>query len=86
MTALGVDLQAYLAEQCNGGGLTSLTVLAPANDPFRCDTLDKRAAGEWLAEHVAGLLQPTIHLRGLHYALLGQPKPDGRPYANTDTD
>ena len=27
-----------------------------------------------------------IHLRGLHYMMIGQPKPDGTPYANTDDD
>ncbi len=27
-----------------------------------------------------------IHLRGLHYALLGRPKPNGLPYTNTDAD
>ena len=81
-----MNLQAYLEAECNGSGLTALTVLAPGNDPFRCDTPDKRAAGEWLAEHVAGLSQPTIHLRGLHYALLGQTKPNGKPYTNTEAD
>src|SRR5215207_5177478 len=81
-----MNLQAYLEAECNGGGLKSLTVLAPANDPFRCDTPDKRAAGAWLAEHVVGVSQPTIHLRGLHYALLGQTKPNGKRYANVDDD
>ena len=25
-------------------------------------------------------------LRGLHYILIGQPKPNGQPYTNTETD
>jgi hypothetical protein len=27
-----------------------------------------------------------VHLRGLHYRLIDRPKPDGRPYTNTDAD
>jgi hypothetical protein len=69
-----------------GGSLKDLTVLAPQRDPFRLDTPANHRLGEWLAEAIGtlGLTGRRIHLRGLHYALLGHPKPDGSPYANDD--
>ena len=33
-----------------------------------------------------GLGSRPIHLRGLHYMVIGQPKPDRTPYTNTDAD
>jgi len=33
-----------------------------------------------------GLGDRKIHLRGLHYMVIGMPKPDGTPYTNTDAD
>jgi hypothetical protein len=67
----------------------ALTVLAPANDPFRVDTPFRRRDGEWLAMHAArlGLGNRKIHLRGLHYMLVAAGdvvKPDGQPYTNID--
>ncbi|MBN1631744.1 MAG: hypothetical protein JW990_18470 [Thermoleophilia bacterium] len=75
------------AAQC-GSSLGALTVLAPQNDPFRVDTPARHRDGRWLAETARelGLGERTIHLRGLHYMLIGRPKPDGTPYANTDAD
>lgn len=70
-----------------GGSLASLTVLATQNDPFRVDTPAGHRDGQWLAEKLAELkLSGPRHLRGLHYALIGQPKPNGLPYTNTDED
>jgi len=68
--------------------LTDLTVLATKNDPFRVDTGARHRDGEWLATTAAdlGLGTRRIHLRGLHYMVLGRPKPDGSPYTNTDKD
>ena len=68
--------------------LSDLTVLAPQNDPFRVDTPARHRDGRWLAETARelGLGERTIHLRGLHYMLIGRPKPDGTPYTNTDAD
>jgi hypothetical protein len=65
-----------------------MTVLAPQNDPFRVDTPARHRDAEWLAVHVRelGLGDRRIHLRGLHYALLDVPKPNGVPYANRDED
>lgn len=68
--------------------LKDLTVLAPQNDPFRIDTPAGHRDGAWLAMHVEalGLTGRTLHLRGFHYALIGRPKPNGEPYANSDAD
>lgn len=79
-------LQDTATEQ--GCGLKDLTVLAAQNDPFRLDTPARHRDGEWLAITAAelGLGDRKIHLRGLHYMVLGRPKPDGTPYSNTDPD
>jgi hypothetical protein len=71
-----------------GGGLATYTVLDVKNDPFRIDTRASHRDGQWLASimKALGLGNRKIHLRGLHYAVLGQPKPDGTPYANTAKD
>jgi hypothetical protein len=69
-------------------GLKDFTVLAPQNDPFRLDTTANHRDGAWLAmtARELGLGNRKIHLRGLHYMVIGRPKPDGTPYTNTDTD
>jgi hypothetical protein len=84
--ALRAALEQAIAEE--GCALKDLTVLAPQNDPFRCDTPAGHRDGRWLAEMVEVKLADgrVIHLRGFHYALLGEVKPDGKPYANTDAD
>lgn len=70
-----------------GGPMKSLTVLAPQNDPFRVDTPAGHRDGVWLANTLDGLgITGQRHLRGLHYILIGQPKPNGDIYTNTDTD
>ena len=70
-----------------GGSLKSLTVLAPQNDPFRVDTDAGHRDGAWLANTLDRLgVTGQRHLRGLHYILIGQPKPNGEPYTNTDKD
>lgn len=64
-----------------------LTVLANQNDPFRIDTAASHRDGEWLAEQLNEKLgDRKFHIRGLHYALIGETKPDGTPYTNTDKD
>jgi hypothetical protein len=79
-------LEAAMAE--HGCTMNDLTVLEKSNDPFRVDTPAGRRDGGWLATLVSelNLDDRTIHLRGLHYAALGRPKPDGTPYANTEKD
>jgi hypothetical protein len=81
---LRAALDAVVAEQ--GCSLKDLTVLASKNDPFRIDTPARHRDGQWLAETAAelGLGNRKIHLRGLHYMVLGRPKPDGAPYLNDD--
>jgi hypothetical protein len=68
--------------------LSALTVLAKQNDPFRFDTPAGHRDGEWLAitAEALGLGRRTIHLRGLHYMIIGQTKPGGSPYTNTHRD
>jgi hypothetical protein len=68
--------------------MKSLTVLAEQNDPYRLDTPAHHRAGEWLAmtAQELGLGSRPIHLRGLHYMVIGRPKPDGTTYTNTADD
>lgn len=72
----------------NGLSMKDLTVLAPQNDPFRVDTPARHRDGEWLAitARELGLGSRKIHLRGLHYMVIGRPKPDRTPYTNTEAD
>lgn len=85
-SALRQALEAEMA--VSGATMGDLTVLAPQNDPFRVDTPARHRDGAWLANAVEelGLSGRVLHLRGLHYAVLGWPKPDGTPYTNTDSD
>ena len=68
--------------------MKDLTVLAPQNDPFRIDRSAAHRDGAWLAmtARELGLGNRRIHLRGLHYMVLGRTKPDGKPYTNTEAD
>lgn len=89
MTEVG-PLRRLLEETAAAEGvpMKALTVLAAQNDPFRVDTPAGHRDGEWLAmtARELGLGNRKIHLRGLHYMLLGRPKPNGAAYANTDAD
>lgn len=71
-----------------GIAMKDLTVLSEKVDPFRLDTPKNHELGRWLAEALDafGLTRRVIHIRGIHYAILGHPKPDGRPYTNTFAD
>jgi hypothetical protein len=86
VSPLRAALDKVIADQ--GCSLKDLTVLAPQNDPFRVDTPARHRDGEWLAitARDLGLGDRKIHLRGLHYMVIGRPKPDGTPYRNTDDD
>src|SRR5262245_53307201 len=70
----------------HGVPLKDLTVLSPQSDPFRLDTPANHRLGEWLATtaQTLGLGNRKIHNRGLHYMILGQPKPDGTTYVSDD--
>jgi hypothetical protein len=69
-----------------GGSLKSYTVLSPQTDPYRLDTPANHEVGKWFADQMArlNLLGRRLHLRGIHYALLGSTTmPQGQLYTNT---
>ena len=92
MSEIG-KLGSLIRELKNGHkvSLNDLTVLSPQNDPYRVDTPAGHRDAKWF---VAKLNQAighhgTIHLRGLHYAIVARgdvKKPHGKPYRNTDED
>ena len=87
--ACGPLRRAMTAAAAEAGVPTNtLTVLAPANDPFRCDIESRHRDGQWVAAtlQALGVGDRKVHGRGLHYMLIGQPKPDGTPYRNTEDD
>ncbi len=81
-------LRAVLEEAIESDGLRlgDLTVLTTRHDPFRVDTPAGHRDGEWLAGHSEKLGDRHIHLRGLHYMLIGETKPNGETYTNTEAD
>jgi hypothetical protein len=85
-SALTSALRPYLD---GGHDLDELTVLTEANDPFRQDTEAGHRDGAWLRDSMTRLGVEVgeegrkVHMRGLHYMLIGQPVPDGTPYQNT---
>lgn len=65
--------------------LDEVTVLAKDNDPFRTDVPAKWRDARWFAEQVDELFPGRrVHLRGLHYAVLGRARPDGPIYVSDD--
>jgi hypothetical protein len=81
-------LRQALDEAMNETGMSmqDLTVMSAQADPFRLDTPAHHRDGKWLADAMAtqGLGDRKIHNRGLHYAILGQPKPDGSMYVSDE--
>lgn len=81
-------LRQHLDAERTARGLTmgDLTVLSSGRDPFRLDTPANHRDAGWLADQVAEMLDTyrTIHLRGLHYTLLGRIRPCGSVYVNDD--
>jgi len=67
-----------------GCSMKDLTVMSDQADPFRLDTTAHHRDAKWLADTMAtlGLCTRRIHNRGLHYAALGQAKPDGSTYVS----
>lgn len=82
----------YRAANGKRYSLGDFTVLSTKNDPYRLDTPAGHRDGKWLRDmidrlrpgHIDGGGQ--VHLRGLHYMLLGEHKPDGSVYINTDAN
>jgi hypothetical protein len=73
--------------ESTGLPMQDATVLAAQNDPFRVDTAAGHRDAAWLADNFVQLdVTGQIHIRGLHYILLGRPKPNGLPYSSTDAD
>ncbi len=67
--------------------LGPIAVLSSQRDPFRVDTPANHRDAQWLAEQVTERLgYRTVHLRGLHYVLLGSIKPDGSQYVNNEAN
>jgi hypothetical protein len=69
-----------------GRTLSDLTALSNQNDPYRLDTRANHVVGRWFAEQMERLrlLERKLHLRGIHYALLGTTAmPSGEPYQNS---
>jgi hypothetical protein len=67
--------------------LSSLIVLAGANDPFYAGLPSRLAAAKWFAKHWHRLhIRHGLHLRGIHYIFVSQKKPlkmwNGEPYEN----
>jgi hypothetical protein len=69
-----------------GTSMKNLTVMSEQTDPFRLDTPGHHRDAKWLADTMTtlGLGARRIHNRGLHYAVLGQVKPDGSTYVSDD--
>ncbi len=75
------------AATASGLPMKDLTVLSACRDPYRLDTPAGHAKGRWLAEAYREVNPEgrRLHLRGLHYLLVGRVTlPDGRPYVNDD--
>jgi hypothetical protein len=69
-----------------GCSLNDLTALSTQTDPYRLDTPANHVVGKWFGEEMRrlNLLGRKLHLRGIHYALLGSSvMPTGEPYTNT---
>jgi len=83
MTTQQDQLKAIANER--GCSLKSLTVLAPQNDPFRIGTPYQFRQAEWFAAVLENARSPEIHLREIHYSLVGSGTGefyDGEPYFN----
>ena len=68
-----------------GVSLLALTVLDVKRDPYRLGRPDHHAAAQWFADRLAeeGISPANpLHLRGIHYRLIGTHKPDGTIYVN----
>jgi hypothetical protein len=89
------------AAETNGKPLKDFTVLSASRDPYRLDTPANHRLGKWLADAYHEVHHSEnarrIHLRGLHYKLVGRVMvpagifrdDDGKPlgehlYTNTD--
>jgi hypothetical protein len=70
-----------------GRPVSTLIVLAGANDPFYAGLPSRLEAAKWFAKHWRRLqIRPGLHLRGVHYIFVSQNRPikmwNGEPYEN----
>lgn len=75
------------AASTSGCSLGDLTVLSASRDAYRLDTPAGHAKGQWLADAYREVNPEgrRLHLRGLHYRLVGRVNlPNGKPYINDD--
>lgn len=75
------------ARKLSGLPMKSLTVLSVSRDPYRLDTPAGHSKGKWLADAYREVNPDgrRLHLRGLHYRLVGRVNlPNGKPYQNDD--
>ena len=75
------------ATETTGRPMKDFTVLSSARDPYRLDTPAGHERGKWLADAYREVCPDggVIHLRGLHYRLVGRVNlPNGKPYINDD--
>jgi hypothetical protein len=89
MTVSGMTqaLNALLLERMAAADVRSqaaMTVMSPARDPYRMEKY--RAEAEWLAALREEIPHDEVHVRGLHYVAIGNEKPDGSVYENTEAD
>jgi len=71
----------------HGRPMKDFTVLAPQRDPYRLDTPANHEIGAWLIDAYKKVNpeKRRLHLRGLHYRLVGRVTlPNGLPYTNND--
>jgi hypothetical protein len=67
-----------------GVTLKSLRVLHPTNDPFTVGSPAHVRQAQWFLELWERMgFTDGVHLRRIHYRILGEPGPDGHPYENT---
>ena len=68
--------------------MSSLTVLAGCNDPYRFDTPARHRDLQWLVDQIERLhVRLPVHLRGLHYIVASATsaiRPNGEPYINDE--
>ncbi len=60
----------------------AMTIMAPHRDPYRLEKY--RSEAEWLAASIQRIPHRPVHVRGLHYAAIDTPLPNGTPYTNTE--
>ncbi len=78
-------LHALLLDRMAEAGVPSqaaMTIMAPHRDPYRLEK--HRPEAEWLAESMERIPHRPVHVRGLHYAAIDTPLPNGNPYMNTE--